>query len=630
MVKNKQRKKQHNKQMLLKKQIPDALKQLLSVIGHIKENRVDVENRMKIQIENVIIKINKYDKIFVLGGIAAKVLETTQNSYTHFENQYYKKNAVEDDNSEILLEYAMSLATAYENTSTQKPTITEINTIYQSLLEIKNGFNMIEIADNSVQDTKNDAWLRLVSKLDAQNVRGDGYMQHIKEIYTELFSPFDNFLFNKYGFNSSDILNCFMLQLDNKIYSKIGNPLGAYCSWQRYRDWFEKYGQEGVFEKMKETKKHFMQLFLSKNPDLNDQTDAEQCIVWHLNDVNGYDKIFWIIPNNEIEEKIFNQLSMKFGDNGTFLTPDEFKGFPLNDSLVKINPIINVGNKYYCFSTLLPFRNIFRITEELIKKDKNYYEQNYKNNSSSYSRDNYVEIKVKGLFERMLSNVCFYHSLNYNIIEDGIAKKPELDILGLSEDSVYIIEVKAGQLNDKDKRGGLKGLRDKILTTIASASSQCQRVLQYIQNENEPSFSTKTDQIKIDKSKIKNIYKITVTLEHYSSLSTNIKELIKAGVLDKDYEDTWVLSLYDLMVFSDYIIDENDLKEYLKYRLEINHRNDVLFFDELDIFGYYDAEKFPLPKEEEGKEITIMNYKGKFDKEYNEEILGVLVHHNTK
>ncbi len=79
--------------------------------------------------------------------------------------------------------------------------------------------------------------------------------------------------------------------------------------------------------------------------------------------------------------------------------------------------------------------------------DAVYYEQSFKGNANKNSRDNYIEIKTKEQFEKLLPNVKFYHSLKYNIIENGLAKEPELDILGIGSDTIYIIEVKAGELN---------------------------------------------------------------------------------------------------------------------------------------------------------------------------------------
>lgn len=44
------------------------------------------------------------------------------------------------------------------------------------------------------------------------------------------------------------------------------------------------------------------------------------------NDYSQSNKVFWVYPQNEIEEKILNAFSVKFGSNAAFLADGEFKG----------------------------------------------------------------------------------------------------------------------------------------------------------------------------------------------------------------------------------------------------------------------------------------------------------------
>ena len=151
--------------------------------------------------------------------------------------------------------------------------------------------------------------------------------------------------------------------------------------------------------------------------------------------------------------------------------------------------MIKVRDKYYCFSINLAFRNIFDIAANLLQSaDAVYYEQRFKGNTSPTSRDNYIELKTKELFSRFLQTVQFYHSLKYNIIEDGIPKEPELDILGVGTDTLYIIEVKAGELNKKHRRGALLGLKDRLKETVNEGSYQCYRAEKFIRNSDIPEF----------------------------------------------------------------------------------------------------------------------------------------------
>jgi len=88
----------------------------------------------------------------------------------------------------------------------------------------------------------------------------------------------------------------------------------------------------------------------------------------------------------------------------------------------------------------------------------------------------------------MLPNTSFYHSLEYKFEDNGLLKETELDILGINDDTIYIIEVKAGELNDKHRRGALKGLKDRMEETISEGSYQSHRAKNYIETSENPIF----------------------------------------------------------------------------------------------------------------------------------------------
>ena len=259
--------------------------------------------------------------------------------------------------------------------------------------------------------------------------------------------------------------------------------------------------------------------------------------------------------------------------------------------------------------------------------DAIYYEQKFRGNTSANSRDNYIEIKAKQLFEKLLPTVQFYHSLDYNIVENGIAKKPELDILGVSNDTLYIIEVKAGELNKIHRRGAILGLKDRLKDTVNEGSYQCYRAEKFINDNVTPEFTyvdrNQRRTLPIDKSKNYQIIKISVTYEHLSTVSVNLKYLIESGVLSAVYKWTWIVSLYDLMIFADLIESEADFKEYLQNRLGLYERNDIEFHDEIDILGYFFENLFPLKAEKENEKIFMLSYKEDIESYYTKKDIGM-------
>src|SRR5688572_28465286 len=73
-----------------------------------------LKDEMKIAVD----LINQYDKIYVLGGLGARLLQASPNLYNQFLETYTgedkehieKEKILEDDEIEVLLEYAMSIA----------------------------------------------------------------------------------------------------------------------------------------------------------------------------------------------------------------------------------------------------------------------------------------------------------------------------------------------------------------------------------------------------------------------------------------------------------------------------------------------------------------------------------------
>ncbi|MTH15904.1 hypothetical protein [Flavobacterium sp. LC2016-01] len=591
---------------------------------------------IKDEIKTAVLLINKYDKIYVLGGLGSKLIAASPNLYNQLMEGYtgqdmeeaQKERMVEDEEIEVLLEYAINIATAEANSKIGiLPTEDDILEIKGQLSKIKMNINFYEKSAEYPKDgTEFDHWLKLAVMEDAIHVRGDGYQSHISEIYEETFGFHNNFLQQYYGFDSTDIYNT-IKKLDLLVGSKIGNAFGGSLAHQRFIEWSDEKGEDAVKEEMMSTGKHFMQQFVSENLDLFDDEHPEGPSLLSLDLIEGYNRLFWVIPKTEKEKRIFELLSHKFGDNSEFLK-GKFGGFILGDSVSQTKPLIQIGDKFYCFSLSLPFRNIFNITANLLESaDPIYYEHSFKGNSFLNSRDNYIERKTKQLFEKFLPNAEFYHSLKYNITEDGLAKEPELDILGISQDTIYIIEVKAGELNKKHRRGAVKGLKDRLKETVNEGSFQCHRAEKYIENNDSPEFryiaDSKLNTLKIDKCNQYKIIKISVMYEHLSTVSVNLKYLIESGVLSADYKWTWIVSLYDLMIFSDLIENEKDFEDYIENRFGLYERNDVEFQDEIDILGFFLENKFPLAAENKNEKIFISSYRDDIENYYTKKDLGM-------
>ena len=166
-----------------------------------------------------------------------------------------------------------------------------------------------------------------------------------------------------------------------------------------------------------------------------------------------------------------------------------------------------------------------------------YYTNTFRGNSNKDSRDNYIELKTKSLFEKMLPNTRFNYSLEYKFERNGQHKDTELYVLGINDETIYIIEVIVGELNDKHRRGALKG---RMKETISEGSYQSHRAKNYIKTSENPIFEYIKDDnresILIENIENYKIHKITVTFENFAGLSINLKYLVESGILKEEYK----------------------------------------------------------------------------------------------
>lgn len=539
----------------------------------------EVEEQIYNNIKSIEEYFDKYDNIQLLGGIGLYLLDNIPSLEKYFK--YGSFDYTRDESAEIIAEYAINFALAKKNDRIEEPPSSVILDLRIKLNQLIHLYMFIDMPHEKSYSPLID-WLIHMNTI---MVRGDGFPHHLKEVFLELFTPHDKFLTSNFGFSSLELIE-FFSDLNNRVICKIGDNnhiSGLPVLLDRIKKWEKlRYGTSdpNIIVKLKDFSNGLWGDFAKENPDV--PYNGEQFIPYPITDYKSSHNIFWIIPQNVVETNILNQLSLSFGDNIKFLS-GEFKGNILNGYNIFSKPFIKDRDKFYCFTPMLAERNIFYITENLLKNDDKYYQANFRSNLSPDSRDNFIERKVKKILEKILPDVSFYSSVTYNINEDGIQKKPELDILGISENANYIIEVKAHELTYTD-RVKLKGTKDKFRDSVFEACKQCHRTVSYIETTTKPQFGHVSGSISLDKEKPK--YKIAVTFQHYAPLIGQRDLLEKTGMMDPKFRDTLVISLFDLMTISDFINHEKEFIRYLNLRKLIDE-NLIVFFDELDILGQF-------------------------------------------
>ena len=85
-------------------------------------------------------------------------------------------------------------------------------------------------------------------------------------------------------------------------------------------------------------------------------------------------------------------------------------------------------------------------------------------------------------------------------------------------------------------------------------------------------------------------------------------------MMKDEYRDTWIVSLFDLMIFADFIESEEEFIKYLEMHKMI-YSNHSTFYDEIDLlngFVNYDLAEKVKP----GKSMVIQLGSSEIDEEY--------------
>lgn len=438
-----------------------------------------------------------------------------------------------------MIEYAQSICTASPNLNKGViPTTKQADAIIKQLTHIRKSFSHYYGSERLVgKHAGVEGNIRANMLLQSLFIRGDGHYQHVKEIFSELFHPHDDFFKKHYDFTSANLLDTFE-QLEDSFCCRVVMPdkMPHPASHARFNNWMKNMtAEEGVKRGL-----HPIVAFGVDNPDI--VVEDGHVLTYSIKEPATNRELYKIRPRYESHKKVIETLSIPFGDNSSFLNPN-FKAEPLNDSLIYKYPIIREDNDYYLFGFNIAARNLLGIAESLIEnKDRAYYDSHYVGSKYSITRDNYLESKVEAVFKSFLPSVKFYSNVKYSFYNDGSTvncnKKnektgvieTELDLLGVGHDAIYLIEIKAGALKPSAKRGALKSLTGTLKDVIGYAACQSYRAHKYITENNNPIFKQGKKEVSVDKEKA--IFRIAVSLDHFGELMTYLYDLKELNIID--------------------------------------------------------------------------------------------------
>ncbi|ANH81185.1 hypothetical protein A8C56_09500 [Niabella ginsenosidivorans] len=226
------------------------------------------------------------------------------------------------------------------------------------------------------------------------------------------------------------------------------------------------------------------------------------------------------------------------------------------------------------------------------------------------SRAFYLEEQVALLFKESFPMAQIFRGSKWKG-DDG--KEYENDLLVIVDKFALVVEAKAGLVSAPAKRGAPERLFKTLQELIEEPSEQALRFIEFLK-DNPAELSLKVKKgpnNKFNASSLKYFIPLGVTLSHLGMLSSNLKQLIRAGVTDKPIEKLAPsISLTDLQVVFDLLPLAAEKIHYLQRRREMEASVEYIG-DELDLLAWYLDDGFNLGSDMKKYDFFKMDLKAK-------------------
>lgn len=229
--------------------------------------------------------------------------------------------------------------------------------------------------------------------------------------------------------------------------------------------------------------------------------------------------------------------------------------------------------------------------EMVARLDQPFYDGRYQVHKGKWLEDKSVEYLA-----RDFPADSIYSGLSYPDLAKGAGATTELDIAVAWGPFLILAEAKAKQFRLEGQLGDVGRLRTDIKKNVEDAFEQATRAADYIEATDMPEFTeTRTGRkLRIDKTKLKKTYLMTVSLHQLAGLATTLAVFKDLGLFAGS-EYPFSISIADLDFVTEFTKHPDVFLHYVDKRLEVQKIDVSMMVDELDFLGVYLDTRFARP-----------------------------------
>lgn len=390
----------------------------------------------------------------------------------------------------------------------------------------------------------------IIEELIHSLIRGERFQIYQQEHLNSLLKEYDNIFNDVYNMSAADLME----GLSRLEYSLAKGQADAINDSMAQFDEFSKVNNGS---------------FLSEEWHNKASSTLESIFTCKLNDV---------INVTGWKEAFVNDLSYEIGEYKNFYD-GEFGGWPIIDLPIQKKPFIKIADKYYCFDYYSLFDNIYRVIQKTFRQKSPKYVP-----IIADIQKNTSESMVANIFRKLLPDAQIYCN-NYYPKETLKKEFDENDILIKYKDILIIVEVKAGAFTYTSSFLDYDAHKKSIDNLINKSSTQCSRMLTYIQKCKEKLILFNEERMEKTSLDIENniVYSFCVTLDNFNEITAKAEKVNHVNI----DSGTIIISIDDLRVYRDYFDNPLVFLHYLEQRKIACNIKNLYLSDELDHLALY-------------------------------------------
>ncbi len=448
-----------------------------------------------------------------------------------------------------------------------------------------------------------------------QALRNWGYHSQIKRIACELYQQFDARLLEARGFSVSNIFDVFesmVVEVESRLTARINSLAGVFETSGTDRCLLVK-NYHAMIGLGKEQAERFVEHVNVEEVPLD---GVRAMVIAHyglwLPDVYTF-LAAKLAESLDLDEHRVTAILEQYALGWGALSDYETEHLHLSNPVWE-KPLVKLGDgKYFCalpagfFSFVIPCMEAVLSPFSVAVSDR---------------RAEYLESKVAKIVKRRFP--ASDTKSNFKWVEDQ--RTYETDLIAFIDSFALVIECKSGKVTSPALRGAPDRLRKHIQELLIDPNVQSSRLKTRIEflSSNPTAADPISQQIDYDLTKVHKIVRVSVCLENFGTIQSNLKQLENSNWLPADFVPCPTMNLADFETIFDILEHPVQILHYLMKREAIETSISYLA-DEIDLLGLYLTTLLDIGDIEPNIELSLTGMSASLDTYYNSLDAGVIL-----